>query len=147
MLDVLYSIQRFLCPTSHLHNMLPAFVPWNVATACIPVHSRYQRRLHLWSSITDAFLLLYHCDTLSNSSIPAVRNLMHSIRVAERDTPPVRSFQTISLRKFLSKIPLLIWRTAFVPLYVVATFLLVLQDAISVYRDNPFSGNFCNTEL
>jgi len=90
----------------------------------------------------DAFLLLYHCDTLSDSRVPSARNLMHFIRVAERDTPPVPSFQTISLRKFLSKIPSFLWRNVFVPLYVVATFLLVLQDVISVYRDNPFSGNF-----
>lgn len=59
----------------------------------------------------------------------------------------VLSFQTISLLKFHSKFPSILWRNVLVSLYVVLTFPLVLQYIIPVERDDPFSENFCNAEL
>jgi hypothetical protein len=72
--------------------MLAVVVPLNVATAYIPVSFCYQWWLHLWPLLTNALLLVYHCDTLSTLCIPIERNLMGLGQASEQTKPPIHFF-------------------------------------------------------
>jgi hypothetical protein len=73
-------------------------VPLNIATACICFW--YHLPLHLWPLPTDAFLLVYHRDTLSTSCNLTERNMMDSSRVTERSVSSNPSFFTYFFQKF-----------------------------------------------
>lgn len=135
------------CLKSHIRNMQPVFgamefrhcmrpISFHISKAASPMffnNCRLPSALPLWY--------------ISEFTQPRSKksNAFHSCGRAWQHT--VLSFQTISLLKFHSKFPLILWRNVLVSLYVVLTFLLVLQYIIPVERDDPFSENFCNTEL
>ena len=83
--------------------MLPHAVPLNFATECMPIHFWYQWWLQSWPLLTDAFLLVYHHDTLATSCNPTERNLRGSEWAMELAKQQVCFFQFIFLHIFHSK--------------------------------------------
>ena len=89
------SLQHYSkCPSSPCMHVA-RFTSPHTSTARVPIHFRYQRR-HL---LTDAFLLVYPCDTPLTSCNPTERNL----NISKRTNPPFRIFQSILLHNSHSK--------------------------------------------
>jgi hypothetical protein len=121
--------------------MLQIIQALNVATACVLVRFCYQGRLYIWSVLTAALLLVYHCVTVSTSCNPTERNLMCLSRKTRRAShqsiaspPSSLDFRYRGRNTMLHQ--------------VVTIFVFVLQEAhplnVAVIR---FPENSCNTGL
>jgi hypothetical protein len=127
--------------------MLPVVVPLNFATACIPFF--YTIGGLIYGHVqAEAFLLVYCCVTLSTSCNPTERNLMGSSWVTKRAKSLVHFFQSIFLQSAHLKILLPLWQNVEVLYHVIATFVLMVQEAHPLYTEVIcFPENFYKTEL
>jgi hypothetical protein len=106
----------------------------------------YQQRFHLWSILTDAFLLVSHRDTLDFMQ-PHIKksNGFQSCDHAGQATGllPIH----LPLKFSLKKTPLPLYRNVEVPLHLAVTF-ITLNEARHLNTDEVhFPENVCTMEL